>query len=69
MSGITVSLMKRRYCDAGGRDYTAYFRRDTPDEHKRMRCPACGKRITLKIKASTGLPSIIPRHVEQVVGM
>lgn len=69
MSGFTISIrQKRRYCEASGRDYTVFIRRDRPDEHNMMNCPMCGKRVTLRLKVASGKMAVIPRHIEHIVG-
>lgn len=69
MSGFTVPLQRRHQCDASGKDYTKFFRRDVPDEHNMMNCPSCGKRVTLRKKDTTGKYVVIPRHLELIVGL
>lgn len=69
MSGVTVALHKRSYCEAGGRSYKAYWRFAVPNEDHMLNCPVCGKRVTLKVKADTGEYIVIPRHLQQIVGL
>lgn len=68
-SGYSFSLVRRRRCDASGKEFMRYFRRDVPDENRLMRCPACGKGVTLRMKESSGEYVVIPRHLEKVVGL
>lgn len=69
MSGLTVPLQRRHQCDASGRDYTTFLRHEVPNEHHIMKCPGCGKRVTLREKRDTGKFVVIPRHIELIVGL
>lgn len=67
MSGFTVSLYRRRYCEAGGKELARYWRALPPGQNGIAKCPVCGKGVTLR--EVDGKPSVIPRHVERVVGL
>lgn len=69
MSGFTIALTRRRRCDASGKEYHRYLRAGVPDENAMLRCPECGKGVTLRIKSSTGKAEIIPRHLERIIGL
>ncbi len=68
MSGFSISLQRRHYCSASGRNYSTFPRRTAPNEHDIMNCPVCGKRVTLRVNAASGLVTVIPRHIELSVG-
>ena len=67
MSGFSFSLHRRRYCSASGRNYTTFQRRTAPNEHNMTNCPVCGKRVTLRVHATSGQVTVIPRHIELIV--
>lgn len=68
MSGHSISLYKRRRCEASGRNYTSYGLRHMPDENGKITCPACRKRVSLRQSSRTGKLTAIPNHYELVVG-
>lgn len=71
MSGFTVELTIRRRCEASGKKYTRFLRRGIPDGNGILKCPACGKGVTLRPAGdgSPGVPVMIPRHLELIVGL
>ena len=69
MSGFSISLHRRQRCEASGKEYTRFLRRGVPDARDMMRCPVCGKGVTLHVKESTGQAVVIPRHLELIVGL
>jgi len=60
VSGFSVPLHRRLRCDASGKEYTRFLRRGVPDAHGMMKCPLCGKGVTLRVKESTGQAVVIP---------
>jgi hypothetical protein len=69
MSGFSLSLNRRQRCDASGKEYTRYLFRGAPDAHGKMKCPVCGKGVTLRVKETAGPAVVIPRHLELIVGL
>lgn len=69
MSGYSIALVKRRRCSASGKSYKRYLRRSDPDENGMLRCPECGKGVTLRVDESTGQVVMIPRHLEKIMGL
>lgn len=69
VSGFSIPLHRRQRCDASGKEYTRFLRRGMPDANGMMRCPVCGKGVTLRVQESTGQAVVIPRHLELIVGL
>lgn len=69
VSGYSIPLHRRQRCDASGKEYTRYLRRGVPDANGMLKCPVCGKGVTLRIQESTGQATVIPRHLELIVGL
>ncbi len=69
MSGFSIALNRRQRCDASGKEYTRFLRSGVPDKSGMLRCPVCGKGVALKVKESTGMAVVIPRHLELIVGL
>ena len=69
MSGFSIPLHRRQRCDASGKEYTRFLRRGMPDANGMMRCPVCGKGVTLRPKETGGNSVVIPRHLERIVGL
>jgi hypothetical protein len=69
VSGFSIALHRRRRCDASGKEYTRFWRSGQPDAHGMLRCPVCGKGVTLRVKDSTGQAVVIPRHLEHIPGL
>lgn len=68
MSGFSISLARRRRCEASGKSYRRYLRFGLPDAHGGLNCPVCGKRVFLR-GDETGEHVVIPRHLERIVGL
>lgn len=69
MSGVSLALNRRRRCDASGKEYTRFLKSGTPDTHGMLKCPVCGKGVTLRAKEAVGQPVVIPRHLELIIGL
>ena len=66
---VSGALHRRQRCNASGKEYTRYLRRGVPDANGMLKCPVCGKGVTLRIQESTGQAMVIPRHLELIVGL